>query len=440
MYSYSRTKGLFGGASVEGSVIVERSDANSRAYGSNVTAKQLLSGAVDVPEFAEQLIDTIARRSGNATNWVGEDDEDIERPDLNKGYSFGSQFAQGGQATSTPPKGFAGKLAGSIGRSRSGSAATAPAYGGGAKFDQDFSDDYARSESEKVRWGAGDEDRRARSASVSAAGGGVRGWAADKKLTKSRSGSGSASRANTDAMSWGATRSPSAAARGSFDSLDDERRDYGSPAEFRSKNAGFSSDEDDRRRSPVQRFPPSSIRTSPFADSASPTSSFPRHKSALSTSSSSHSRPTPTTKKSYSTKPWDSEDEDLMGFESKPRQQRSPSPPRTTDAFDFSQVDVDFSLGQSGGRANLVATPPNRARSRASTGGKGLGSAIAKFDFASTEVRPIYSCWGRLGLMRLMQPGDLAFKKGDVITVLKQEDAEWWTGRLAIRASPLFWA
>lgn len=41
MYSYSRTRGLFGGASLEGSVIVERSDANSKAYGFNVTAKQL---------------------------------------------------------------------------------------------------------------------------------------------------------------------------------------------------------------------------------------------------------------------------------------------------------------------------------------------------------------------------------------------------------------
>ena len=33
MYSYSRTKGLFGGASIEGSVLVERSDANAKAYG-----------------------------------------------------------------------------------------------------------------------------------------------------------------------------------------------------------------------------------------------------------------------------------------------------------------------------------------------------------------------------------------------------------------------
>lgn len=41
MYSYSRTKGLFGGVSIEGSIIVERQDANAKAYGQDVTAKQL---------------------------------------------------------------------------------------------------------------------------------------------------------------------------------------------------------------------------------------------------------------------------------------------------------------------------------------------------------------------------------------------------------------
>lgn len=47
MYSYSRTRGLFGGVSIEGSVIVERSDANSKAYGRNVTAKQLRASDSD---------------------------------------------------------------------------------------------------------------------------------------------------------------------------------------------------------------------------------------------------------------------------------------------------------------------------------------------------------------------------------------------------------
>ncbi|KIO21144.1 hypothetical protein M407DRAFT_43526, partial [Tulasnella calospora MUT 4182] len=52
MYSYSKTKGLFGGVSIEGSLIVERQDANSIAYQSDVTAKQLLSGMIPPPHWA----------------------------------------------------------------------------------------------------------------------------------------------------------------------------------------------------------------------------------------------------------------------------------------------------------------------------------------------------------------------------------------------------
>ncbi|GAA6022096.1 hypothetical protein JCM11491_002108 [Sporobolomyces phaffii] len=136
MYSYSKSKGLFGGASIEGSIIVERSDANSKAYGFNVTAKQLLSGAVDdVPAWADALGDTIKRRSGRdnripgwiedgdeipATEWNSDDEGDYDDDDVKRGadtagrrhvfrddgltpkeygqrgYSFGSQYASGG--------------------------------------------------------------------------------------------------------------------------------------------------------------------------------------------------------------------------------------------------------------------------------------------------------------------------------------------------------
>lgn len=36
IFSYSKTKGLFAGVSLEGSVIIERKDANSKFYGSQV--------------------------------------------------------------------------------------------------------------------------------------------------------------------------------------------------------------------------------------------------------------------------------------------------------------------------------------------------------------------------------------------------------------------
>ncbi|GJN88218.1 hypothetical protein Rhopal_001183-T1 [Rhodotorula paludigena] len=71
MYSYSRTKGLFGGASIEGSVIVERSDANAKAYGSDVTVTQLLSGHVDPPQWALPLISSISRLATPARSLPG---------------------------------------------------------------------------------------------------------------------------------------------------------------------------------------------------------------------------------------------------------------------------------------------------------------------------------------------------------------------------------
>lgn len=82
IFSYSRTKGLFGGVSVEGSVIVERSDANNKAYGESVKAKQLLSGQVETPEFAQSLIAAVSRRAGaqNDPNWINDAPTPDEAP------------------------------------------------------------------------------------------------------------------------------------------------------------------------------------------------------------------------------------------------------------------------------------------------------------------------------------------------------------------------
>lgn len=49
IFSYSKTKGLFAGVSLEGSGIIERRDANEKLYGTRYTAQQLLSGAVAQP-------------------------------------------------------------------------------------------------------------------------------------------------------------------------------------------------------------------------------------------------------------------------------------------------------------------------------------------------------------------------------------------------------
>ena len=88
MYSYSKTKGLFGGISVEGSVILERQDANCAAYkNSNVTAKMLLSGHVPPPPWAMGLIDVLEKSTGGVKGWIQEDVNHDLSPDS---YAFGS--------------------------------------------------------------------------------------------------------------------------------------------------------------------------------------------------------------------------------------------------------------------------------------------------------------------------------------------------------------
>ncbi|KAI7892738.1 uncharacterized protein EV154DRAFT_503953 [Mucor mucedo] len=55
IYSYSKTRGLFAGVSLEGSVVVTRGDANEKFYGQRVTAKELLSGVIAPPPEADAL-------------------------------------------------------------------------------------------------------------------------------------------------------------------------------------------------------------------------------------------------------------------------------------------------------------------------------------------------------------------------------------------------
>ncbi|KAJ7071477.1 hypothetical protein C8F01DRAFT_1110689 [Mycena amicta] len=92
MYSYSKTRGLFGGLSIEGSVIVERQDANVQAYGSQVTAKLLLGGAIPPPTFAQGLCKTLDACTGMPGNrqWISESGQQV-------GYAFATPVSE------TPP-------------------------------------------------------------------------------------------------------------------------------------------------------------------------------------------------------------------------------------------------------------------------------------------------------------------------------------------------
>ncbi|KAI1631216.1 hypothetical protein F4809DRAFT_633337 [Biscogniauxia mediterranea] len=62
IFSYSKTKGLFAGVSLEGSAIVERRDANEKLYGQRLTAAQLLNGAIRPPPQADPLLSVLNSR------------------------------------------------------------------------------------------------------------------------------------------------------------------------------------------------------------------------------------------------------------------------------------------------------------------------------------------------------------------------------------------
>ncbi|ODH45850.1 hypothetical protein GX48_08062 [Paracoccidioides brasiliensis] len=63
IFSYSKTKGLFAGVSLEGSVLVERKDANERLYNAKVSARQLLEGLIRPPPAAEPLMCVLQSRA-----------------------------------------------------------------------------------------------------------------------------------------------------------------------------------------------------------------------------------------------------------------------------------------------------------------------------------------------------------------------------------------
>jgi lipid-binding SYLF domain-containing protein len=62
--TYSRSKGVFAGVSLEGAPLSQDGDANEKIYGKRIEAKEiLLSGTVAVPPAGKTLIDLLQERS-----------------------------------------------------------------------------------------------------------------------------------------------------------------------------------------------------------------------------------------------------------------------------------------------------------------------------------------------------------------------------------------
>ncbi|KAG5934117.1 hypothetical protein E4U59_006418 [Claviceps monticola] len=98
IFSYSKTKGLFAGVSLEGMAIIERRDANEKLYGTRFTAMQLLTGSVRPPPAADSLMTVLNSRVFSGMRVGTTTDESMyndmptydERQDGTQQHGFGS--------------------------------------------------------------------------------------------------------------------------------------------------------------------------------------------------------------------------------------------------------------------------------------------------------------------------------------------------------------
>lgn len=90
IFSYSKTKGIFAGVSLEGSAIVERREANRKFYGDMCKARYILSGRVAPPPACEPLMRILDSRAFSRVNPDDYDDEDDYYDDIPSRFSSDS--------------------------------------------------------------------------------------------------------------------------------------------------------------------------------------------------------------------------------------------------------------------------------------------------------------------------------------------------------------
>jgi lipid-binding SYLF domain-containing protein len=66
--SYSRSRGVFAGISLDGATLRPDNDDNAKIYGANVTRTQILHGEVPAPESARSLIAILSNYPSSGTN------------------------------------------------------------------------------------------------------------------------------------------------------------------------------------------------------------------------------------------------------------------------------------------------------------------------------------------------------------------------------------
>ena len=63
MLSYSRSRGLFAGISLEGSTLRQDNSANRKLYGRELSAREIVSGKVAVPAAGQEMVATLRKHS-----------------------------------------------------------------------------------------------------------------------------------------------------------------------------------------------------------------------------------------------------------------------------------------------------------------------------------------------------------------------------------------
>ncbi|KAF0269967.1 hypothetical protein FOG51_03557 [Hanseniaspora uvarum] len=92
IFSYAKTKGAFAGVSLEGSVILERRECNRKVYGSNCSAKMILAGKAEPPEFAEPLYRILESSAFSYDTKLNTYNSSIFESDSNFDYDSDSNF------------------------------------------------------------------------------------------------------------------------------------------------------------------------------------------------------------------------------------------------------------------------------------------------------------------------------------------------------------
>jgi lipid-binding SYLF domain-containing protein len=75
MLTYSRSKGVFAGLTLEGAVIQQDNDSTTSVYGHDVAFKSVLQGKVSTPEIAKGFMKAVAEAAHKAKVQEARDDE-----------------------------------------------------------------------------------------------------------------------------------------------------------------------------------------------------------------------------------------------------------------------------------------------------------------------------------------------------------------------------